>query len=105
MKEKICVAENSLDYIANKEYGFFIKGETMKIEILGTGCPKCKKLYENTLTAVQASGVSAQVEKIEDMEKIINHGVMSTPAIAVDGIVKSAGKLLSPDEIRALISK
>ncbi|HLE09671.1 MAG: redox-active disulfide protein [Bdellovibrionales bacterium RIFOXYD12_FULL_39_22] len=77
----------------------------MKIEILGTGCPKCKKLYENTLAAVQTSGVSVQVEKIEDMEKIINYGVLSTPAIAIDGIIKSAGKLLSLDEIKALISK
>lgn len=77
----------------------------MKIEILGTGCPKCKKLYENTLSAVKASGISAEVEKIEDMEKILNAGIMSTPAIAIDGIVKSAGKLLSPDEISALIKK
>jgi small redox-active disulfide protein 2 len=77
----------------------------MKIEILGTGCTKCKKLYENTLLAVKESGVSAEVLKIEDMEKIIGYGVMSTPAIAIDGKVKSNGVLLSPDEIKKLIQK
>lgn len=77
----------------------------MKIEILGSGCAKCKKLYENTLEAVKASGVSADVEKVEDMEKIINAGLMATPAIVIDGVVKSAGKLLSSDEIVKFIKK
>ncbi len=75
----------------------------MKIEILGTGCPKCKKLYENTLSAVKMTGVSADVEKIEDIAKIMSAGVMSTPAIVVDGVVKSSGKLLSPEDIATLI--
>ena len=77
----------------------------MKIEILGSGCAKCKKLYENTLEAVKASGVSADVEKVEDMEKIINDGLMATPAIVINGVVKSAGKLLSSDEIVKFIKK
>ncbi|MBF0313134.1 MAG: TM0996/MTH895 family glutaredoxin-like protein [Oligoflexia bacterium] len=75
----------------------------MKIEILGTGRAKCKKLYENTLSAVTESGISAEVIKIEDMEKIINYGVMSTPAIVIDGKIKSAGALLSCDEIKKLL--
>ncbi len=75
----------------------------MKIEILGTGCPKCKKLYENTLSAIKMTGISADVEKIEDIAKIMSAGVMSTPAIVVDGVVKSSGKLLSPEDIATLI--
>lgn len=77
----------------------------MKIEILGTGCPKCRKLFENAVEAVRASGVQADVTKVEDINQIMNAGVMITPAIAVDGEVKSAGKTLSVDEIRKLISQ
>jgi small redox-active disulfide protein 2 len=75
----------------------------MKIEILGSGCTKCKKLYENTLAAVQSAGVKAEVVKVEDMEKIVGYGVMSTPAIVIDGEVKAAGTLPSPEEIKKLI--
>jgi len=74
----------------------------MKIEIYGTGCSKCKKLFEN---AQQAAGSDAQVIKVEDIQQIMNAGVMITPAIAVDGEVKSAGKALRVDEIKKLISK
>jgi small redox-active disulfide protein 2 len=76
----------------------------MKIEILGTGCPKCKKLFENAQEAVKNHGISAEVVKIEDIQQIMNAGVMITPAIAVDGEVKSAGKVLSVDEIKKIIS-
>ncbi len=76
----------------------------MKIEILGTGCPKCKKLFENAQEAVKTLGTSAEVVKIEDIQQIMNAGVMLTPAIAVDGEVKSAGKVLSVDEIKKIIS-
>ena len=76
----------------------------MKIEILGTGCPKCKKLFENAQEAVKTLGTSAEVVKIEDIQQIMNAGVMITPAIAVDGEVKSAGKVLSVDEIEKIIS-
>jgi small redox-active disulfide protein 2 len=76
----------------------------MKIEILGTGCPKCKKLFENAQEAVKNLGTSADVVKVEDMQQIINAGIMLTPAIAVDGEVKSAGKVLSVDEIKKIIS-
>lgn len=75
----------------------------MKIEILGTGCAKCKKLYENTLEAVKLSGREAEVTKVEDIKQIASYGVMSTPAIVVDGAVKASGKLLSPEEIKAML--
>lgn len=77
----------------------------MKIEILGTGCPKCKKLFENTVEAVKAAGVQVEVAKVQDINQIMNAGVMITPAIAVDGEVKSAGKVLGVDELIKIISK
>ena len=77
----------------------------MKIEILGTGCPKCKKLFENAVEAVRAAGIQADVAKVDDINQIMNAGVMITPAIAIDGEVKSAGKALSVDEIKKMISK
>jgi small redox-active disulfide protein 2 len=76
----------------------------MKIEILGTGCPKCKKLFENAQEAVKNLGTGADVVKVEDIQQIMNAGVMFTPALAVDGEVKSAGKVLSVDEIKKIIS-
>jgi small redox-active disulfide protein 2 len=75
----------------------------MKIEILGSGCTKCKKLYENTLEAVKQSGKEAEVVKVEDIKQIASYGVMSTPAIVVDGVVKVSGKLSSPEEIKAML--
>lgn len=70
-----------------------------KIQILGTGCPKCKQLFANAEAAVQAAGIEAQIEKVEQIADIMKFGVMSTPALVVDGAVKSVGKVLSPDEI------
>jgi len=75
----------------------------MKIEILGTGCSKCKSLFENTKEAVAASGKFAQIEKIEDPIEIVNRGVMSTPALSVDGKIVSSGRVLSAEEIKTLI--
>ncbi len=74
----------------------------MKIEILGTGCAKCIALYENTKKAVAQKGVFAQIEKVEDILKIMEYGVTSTPALVVDGKVLSSGKLLSAEEIEEL---
>ena len=76
----------------------------MRIEILGMGCPKCKKLYENAQTAVKESGVQAEIAKVEDIQKIMDYGLMSTPAIAIDGEVKAAGRIPTPDEIKKWIS-
>lgn len=77
----------------------------MKIEILGTGCPKCKKLYELTKEAVKETGIDAEVVKVEDIQQIMNMGVMMTPAIAVDGQVKSSGKIPKIDDIKKWIQK
>lgn len=71
-----------------------------KIQILGTGCPKCKRLYANTEAALKSAGIAAQIEKVEKIVDIMKFGVMSTPALVVDGAVKSVGKVLSPDEIQ-----
>ena len=70
-----------------------------KIQILGTGCPKCKLLFANTEAALKAAGIAAQLEKVEKIVDIMKFGVMSTPALVVDGAVKSVGKVLSPDDI------
>ncbi|MDD5457672.1 MAG: thioredoxin family protein [Candidatus Margulisbacteria bacterium] len=75
----------------------------MIIKILGSGCPKCKQLEENTRKALALSGVNATVEKVTEMNKIMEFGVMATPALVVDGVVKSMGKLLSPEDIKKLI--
>ena len=72
----------------------------MKIQILGTGCPKCKTLMANAEAAVKAAGIEAMVEKVDQIADIMKMGVMITPALAVDGVVKSAGKVLSAEEIR-----
>jgi len=75
----------------------------MKIEILGTGCAKCKTLYANTLKALEESGISAEVVKVEDIPSIMKYGVMSTPALVIDGQVKFSGKLASVVEIMGLL--
>jgi small redox-active disulfide protein 2 len=75
----------------------------MKIEVLGTGCTKCKALEEAAKQAVAKVGGFHEVVKVEDMMEIMNYGVMSTPALVVDGVVKSSGKLLSVDEIVQLM--
>ena len=74
------------------------------IQVLGTGCRKCEALKENADRALENLGVEAAVEKIEDINEIVKHGVMSTPALAIDGEVKIAGKVASTEEIMALLS-
>lgn len=74
-----------------------------KIEILGMGCANCNKLYQNALEAVKMSGKEVQVAKVEDIQKIMAYGVMSTPALVVDGVVKAAGKVPKPEEIKQWI--
>ncbi|MCG3661347.1 thioredoxin family protein [Aliarcobacter butzleri] len=74
----------------------------MKIEVLGTGCSKCKALEEAVKQAVAKIGGFHEVKKVEDIVEIINYGVMSTPALVVDGVVKSTGKVLSVDELLTL---
>ena len=77
----------------------------MKIEILGTGCSKCKTLEEVVKKAIAQVGGFHTVEKVEDIQKIMDYGVMSTPGLVIDGVVKSTGKVLSVDEIVKLIKE
>jgi len=75
-----------------------------KIQILGTGCPKCKKLAENTETAAKELGVDYEMEKVTDLNAIMAFGVMMTPALAVDGVVKIVGKVPEPADIKKLLA-
>ncbi len=77
----------------------------MKIEVFGPGCPKCKRVFQNAQVAVKDLDLEAEVVKVEDIQKIMNAGVMITPAFAVDGEIKSAGKVLSVDEIKKCLNK
>lgn len=75
----------------------------MKIQILGTGCQKCKTLYANAEAAVKELGLDCEMEKVEDIQQIIKFGVMMTPALAVDGQVKVVGKVPSTEDIKKLL--
>jgi len=76
----------------------------VKIEILGIGCYKCKQLTANAEAAVKELNIIAEISKVADIDKITEYGVMMTPALAIDGAIVSAGKVLSKDEIKKLIS-
>lgn len=76
----------------------------MKIQILGTGCPKCKKLAENAEAAAKELGLEHDLEKVTDINEIMKFGVMMTPCLAVDGEVKIVGKVPSVKEIKDLLS-
>jgi len=75
-----------------------------KIQILGTGCPKCRKLAENAEAAAKQLGIEYQIEKVTEINEIMKFGVMMTPALAVDGQVKVVGKVLSPEQIKQLLA-
>jgi small redox-active disulfide protein 2 len=75
----------------------------MKLEILGTGCPKCIKLEELTRKAVSELGLEAEITKVKDINQIMNYGVMMTPALVVDGVVKVVGKVPSLEDIKKYI--
>lgn len=75
-----------------------------KLQILGTGCPKCKKLAEMTEEAAKDLGIEYEIEKVNEVQKIMEFGVMVTPALAVDGEVKVAGKLPSVEDIKKMIA-
>ena len=76
----------------------------MKIQVLGTGCPKCKKLAANAETAAKELGLAVEIEKVTDIDKIIDFGVMSTPSLAIDGKVVVVGKVPSVEEIKKLLA-
>ncbi len=71
----------------------------MKIEILGTGCPKCNKTKKFVEQAVEQAGVDAEIVKVEDMDGILAYGVLITPAVVVDGDVKIVGRVPKVDEV------
>lgn len=77
----------------------------MTIKILGTGCPKCKKLEENARAAIAELGTAANVEKVTELDQIMDYGVMMTPALVIDEQVVSFGKVLNTSEIINLINK
>jgi small redox-active disulfide protein 2 len=75
-----------------------------KLQILGTGCPKCQKLTEQTEVAAQAMGLDYELEKVTDLEQIMQFGVMMTPALVVDGTVKVTGRVPSVDQIKTMLA-
>ena len=75
----------------------------MKIEILGTGCAKCQKLEELVHEAIKAVGVEAEISKVKDIKQIMTYGVMTTPGLVIDGQVKIAGKMPTPDQIKGWV--
>jgi small redox-active disulfide protein 2 len=74
-----------------------------KIQILGTGCPRCKKLAENAEAAAESLGIQYELEKVTDINEIMKFGVMITPALAIDGRVKIAGKVPSQEDIEKML--
>ncbi len=76
-----------------------------EIKILGPGCMKCIQLYENAKKAADELNIDYTIEKITDIQKIMEYGVMMTPALVINGEVKSSGKVLSPEEIKKLLSE
>ena len=77
----------------------------MKIQILGTGCPKCVKLTEVFKTAADALGLKYEIEKVSDVNQIMAFGVMMTPGLVVDGEVKLVGKVPTVDELKKILTK
>ena len=78
--------------------------ETMtKIEVLGTGCAKCKRLYANVQEAVKALGIDAEVVKIDSLDMIVERGVMGTPALFIDGTLRVTGRVSSVDELKRML--
>lgn len=75
-----------------------------KLQILGTGCPKCQKLAETAEAAAQELGIEYELEKVKEIDRIMAFGVMLTPALAVDGEVKVSGKVPSVQEIKEMIA-
>jgi len=74
------------------------------VQILGPGCPKCKMLYEHVQQAANKLGLDCTIEKITDMQTIVNFGVLSTPALVIDGEVKVAGRVPSASQIEELLT-
>lgn len=76
----------------------------MKIEIFGSGCSKCKKTEKNVRKTMEELGIQAEIVKVEDLQEIVNRGVMMTPAVFVDGEAKIVGRVPTADELKELFS-
>ena len=77
----------------------------MVVKILGTGCPKCRKLEANAREALKRAGVSAEVEKVGDLDGIMAYGVVVTPALVIDGRVRASGRVLSVEQVMRLMAE
>lgn len=75
----------------------------MRIEVLGTGCAGCNKLYENTRKALEESGKEGEVVKVEGISSMLKYGIISPPALVIDGEVRFSGQLLSSDQIKEIL--
>ena len=77
----------------------------MKIQVLGKGCVNCKKLKENVKLAIEELGISAEIEEVTDVDKITEMGVLTTPGMAIDGVLKASGKGITKEQIIDIIKK
>ncbi len=75
------------------------------VKILGTGCPKCRKLEERMIVAADELSLDCEIEKVEDIEKIMSYGVMMTPALVIDGQIKTTGKVPAVEELKSLLTE
>jgi small redox-active disulfide protein 2 len=75
-----------------------------KIQILGTGCPRCKALMQNAQIAAKGLGIEFQIDKVTDIKEIMQFGIIMTPALVIDGQVKVVGKVLTPEQIKAMLA-
>jgi small redox-active disulfide protein 2 len=76
----------------------------MKIEVLGPGCDRCEQLFANVEKAIESAGITAELRKVKDIKEIASYGVAVTPALVIDGKIRSIGKLLTVEEIAKLIA-
>jgi small redox-active disulfide protein 2 len=77
----------------------------MKIQVIGTGCPKCEETYDHVMAAVSELGVPADIEKVKDLKAIMSFGVMMIPAVAINGEVRISGKIPSVEDLKKMISE
>jgi small redox-active disulfide protein 2 len=75
----------------------------MRVQVLGTGCPKCRETLARVREAAEALGVDAEIEKVERIQDIVAFGIVATPAVAIDGVVRVAGRLATVEEIKEVM--
>ncbi len=102
--DSCCATPTPAQAAPKQATNFSFAAKTGKIEILGTGCKKCKELEAVAKEAVKELGSDYEVVKVEDIQEITNYGVTSTPALVVNGVIKSTGRVLSADEIKELLA-